>query len=151
MGIRTKKASPTNRSAMYLLRIFLALAPFLITGCDTIHVAQFTVVDNPANRVAATNIVASVAIKHGFVGHPERAVQDALLASYDFLGEPKHPLQLDVFADAGTVTTSLTQTKKSKKPTEPFLSAQHDLIRGFKDKFGGGVDINIYSNEELPP
>ena len=152
MGTRTKKVFPADRPEMRLLRIFLAFVPLLITGCQIIHVAQCSLPDNPTNREAATNIVASVAIKHEFVGHPERLVPDALLASYNYLGDsPKHPIHLDVYTDAGTVTASLTQTTNKKEPTERFLSAQHDLVHGFKEKFGGAVEINIYHDEEMPP
>jgi hypothetical protein len=131
--------------------LFLALAPFLITGCYTVHVAECTVQDNQTNRVAVSNIVASVAIKHQFVAHPERVVPDALLASYDFLGDPsKRLLNLDVYADAGTVTASLTQTNKSKKRTESFLGVERDLVNGFREKFGSAVGINIYNEDTQP-
>jgi hypothetical protein len=136
---------------MHLLRVCVALLPFLLTGCDTMNVAQCTLPDTPANRVATTNIVDSVASKHGFVGHPERAVQDALLASYEFLGDsPKHPLNLDAYANDGMVTARLSQTKKKKKRTDNFLSAERDLVSQFKQRFGNGVQVDIYSEETGP-
>jgi len=128
----------------FFRRIFLAFVPLLITGCTTVHMAQFTVPDNQTNQVTVTNIVATVAIKHGFAVHPERVVQDALLASYEFPGDsPKRPLTLDVYADAGTITALLSQTTKNKTRPDNFFSAERDLIREFRQKFGGAVEINI--------
>jgi hypothetical protein len=152
MAIRTEETSPANRPAGHLLRIFLALVPFLITGCYTINTVQCTVPDNEINRVAATNIVASVAIKHRFVARPDQVDQMVMLASYDLQGDsPKRPLDLDIYADAGTITASLSQTnKKNKTRTESFLSVERDLVKGFKEKFGSAVEINI-SNQDTPP
>ena len=152
----TKHTSDASRAGepaqtLFFRCLFVTLLSLFITGCSTVHVAQCSVQDNETNRVAVSNIVASVAIKHGFVQHPERIVPDALLASYDLLGAPpKRLLSLDVYADVGTVTASLSQTDKHKKRTETFFSVQRDLVRGFKEKFGSAAEINIYS-EETPP
>jgi hypothetical protein len=153
MATRTKDASSAERPAMRLfLRLaFLALVPLLITGCYTVHMAQCSLPDNPTNRVAATNIVASVAIKHGLVGLPDQVDQMVMLASYNLLGDsPKRPLNLDVYADAGTITACLSQSSKRKTRTENFLSVERDLIRGFKEKFGSAVEINIDSDDTQP-
>src|SRR3974390_569812 len=111
MTTRTKDASPAGRPAMRLFcRAFLVLLPLLITGCETINVAQCTLPDNQANRVAARTIVASVAVKHGLVERADQVDQNALLASYDFPGDPpKRVLSLLVYADAGTITACLSQ------------------------------------------
>src|SRR6185312_11243577 len=113
MATRTQKASPVNRSEMQLFfrGIFLALVPLLITGCYTVHLAQFTIPDNETNRVSATRIVASVATKHGFSERPDQVDQMVMLASYNLLdASSKRSLNLDILADAGTITASLTQT-----------------------------------------
>ena len=81
----------------------------------------------------------------------EQVDQMVMLASYNFLNDPsKRPLTLDVFADAGTITTCLSQTNKGKKRTENFVSVERDLVKGFKEKFGSSVEVNI-SNEEQQP
>jgi hypothetical protein len=152
MATRTNETSSAVRPAMHLLRIFLALVPFFITGCYTVNMVQCTIPDNPPNRVAATNIVASVAGKHELVGHPDQVDQEVLLASYSLVGDsPKRPLTLDVYADAGTITACVSQTNKKNKPrTEIFSGVERDLIKGFKEKFGSTAEIN-FSNEDKEP
>ncbi len=143
--------SPASRRALHLRRIFLLLVPLLLTGCYTVHMVQCTVPDNETNRVTVTNIVASVAIKHAFVGHPEQADQVALLASYNLLDTAsKRPLELDVYADAGTITALLSQTTKNRTRPDTFFSVERDLITGFKGKFGSAVEVDI-SHEKAEP
>lgn len=135
----------------FFRRVFLLLLPFFIAGCTTAHMLQCTVPDNDTNRVAVTNIVASVAMKHAFVGHPEQADQVALLASYSLLdAASKRPLQLDVYADAGTITALLSQTTKNRTRPDTFFSVERDLITRFKGKFGTAVEVDI-SHEKAEP
>ena len=135
----------------FFRRLFLLLVPFLIIGCTTVHMVQCTVPDNDTNRLTVTNLVASVATKHAFVGHPEQTDQTALLASYNLLdAASKRPLELDVYAEAGTITALLTQTTKNKTRPDTFFSVERDLVTGFKGKFGSAVEVDI-SHEKSEP
>jgi len=135
----------------FFRRVFLLFIPFLIAGCTTAHMVQCTVPDNETNRGTVTNIVASVAMKHAFVGHLEQADQAALLASYNLMDTAsKRPLQLDVYADAGTITALLSQTTKNRTRPDTFFSVERDLIKGFREKFGNAVEVDI-SHEKAEP
>ena len=62
----------------------------------------------------------------------------------------ERPLELDVYADAGTITALLTQTTKNKTRPDMFFSVERDLITGFRGKFGSAAEIDI-SHEKAEP